>query len=131
MKSLKLIYSGGLATFDLVTPLTGVECDIQNAMVNVLTTAGTDSVYPAKGTNLLRDATRGALVDMNACNHISNFAAASTLRFGRSVDYADNPEKLTSFTLLPISRVNQSLVLNSNFKTSTGNIYGSTITTLS
>lgn len=128
MTGLRLIFANGRASFDTTNAVSGVHCDIQNALVNVTTHAGTSSLYPAQGTSLLRDATWGVLIDKPGANHISNFAAAATLQFLQKTAYAPdvNLEYITRVILYPVYLADRWLTLNASFTSSAGKTYGVT-----
>jgi hypothetical protein len=125
MKSLKLDFNGvNGTTIDLVTPLTDFACTMQNALVNLGCIAGSDSLYPNRGTALLTAGLRGILVDINAANHASNFAAIATLSFIQSTEYSDAAETLVGLVVMPSLFNGTKLVVDTQFTTSLGNTYG-------
>ena len=67
---------------------TGNACLRQNAVVHLLTSEGSDPVFPDRGTTLLRDAVRGAVVNRQGAEHVANFAALDTLFFMRQHELA-------------------------------------------
>ncbi len=124
MKSLKLNFNSDGADFDLVQIADGFTCDIQAALVNIGTMAGSDRAYPEKGTNLLKAGVRSALFDIVAANHASNFAALSTLLFIRDHDYDDNPNPLAKIILKPALYDGRLLKLDAEFTGEDGTVSG-------
>lgn len=125
MKTLRLIFSKNGASFDVV-PLEGeFECAVQNALVNIGSVKGSDSVFEDKGTNLLKSALNGALVDLNSANHVTVAAALDTLLFSQATDYPDTTERLSTLALKPASFSGGVITIDAQFKSSLGRVSGS------
>lgn len=62
----------------------------QNAAVILLTIPGTDKIYLTKGTELLTDAVKGKIIDINSASHSGNFAALKVQDFLRDYEYSEN-----------------------------------------
>lgn len=130
MKSLKINFNGADGTvFDLVEVVEGFNCTIQNALVNIGTRRGSDRLMSEKGTDLLKAGIQGVLVDLNAANHASNFAALATLSFTTSVERPDSEETLAALVLQPSFFDGRLLQVDAQFTSSTGAVYG-TLTVL-
>ena len=126
MKGLKLTFAARGASLDLSSLVEDFDCVVQNAMVCIATAAGSDAIYPGKGTNLLKQALSGAVVDVRSAGHASNFAAVDTLFFSRSNDYSDSTEKLAKAELQPVSMSQESLQLTAQFTSTAGKVVGIT-----
>ncbi|MEG1542955.1 MAG: hypothetical protein RR382_00325 [Tannerellaceae bacterium] len=58
----------------------------QKCLVNLVTSAGTDKLYDERGTDLLRTAASGAIINKASANHECNAASINTLFFVRGYD---------------------------------------------
>lgn len=81
VKSLRINFKADGASLDFNSSVDGVDCEIQNALVNIGTEKGSDKIHPQRGTALLGEAVRGAIIDLSSARHSSNFAALYTLSF--------------------------------------------------
>lgn len=61
----------------------------QKYLINTATSNGTDRIYPDRGTNLLKSAIGGCMVDENETMHAGNFAALDTLFFCSYEEHRD------------------------------------------
>lgn len=101
-KSLTLRFdAGGEMTLITDQQVSGMEAVVQNAMVNLLTDAGTDSLFPARGTELFRTALSGGVFNFRSASHACNFAAVDTLFFSREYEVADAGDKLAEIVVEP------------------------------
>ena len=57
------------------------ECIMQKYLINSVTSKNTDKIFPERGTDLLKGAIGGAVIDAQAAMHLGNFAALDTLYF--------------------------------------------------
>lgn len=64
----------------------------QKYLINTVTTAGSDKIYPDRGTNLLAGAIGGAIIDSTSSMHLGNFAALNTIHF---CSYEEHPSVFT------------------------------------
>jgi len=74
-------------------------CTVQNALTHVGTDYGTDRVYPERGTDLLRLATSGTLVNRLWADQRAGLAALRVLAFTRQTDSPANQDQLQEFKL--------------------------------
>jgi hypothetical protein len=79
----------------------GFKAVIQNAMVNLLTDAGTDLIYADRGTTLFFRALNAGIFNYRSASHACNFAASDTLFFSREHEEADADDKLNTVGLEP------------------------------
>ena len=121
---LLLHFNAGGAVFDLENVVTGFDCAAQNALVCIGTNAGSDQVYPSKGTSLYKAATNGALIDLATAQEASNYAAVDTLFFSRQNEMPGVSEVMQSITLTPTTYNGISMVVNATFLSSAGNSVG-------
>jgi len=84
MKSLKITFNESGAIIELDQTVEALGAEVQNGLVNVATSMGSDKIYPDRGTNLLAEATKGAIIDINSARHSANFAALNTTLFIRN-----------------------------------------------
>lgn len=121
--------SGG--TINWGTSVQGFDAVVQNALVNIATDLGSDRVLPAKGTELYRQGASGALSDLAAAGHASNFAALATLFFSRASDVDGTAEeRLKEIRLNPVFFGLQRAELNGQFTGTLGSARGVTATLL-
>ena len=81
MQGLKVDFNSDGAVLRLDKTVAGADAEIQNMLVNAGSLKGSDFIFPSRGTNLLKDAVAGAVVDANSAQHSANFAALATLNF--------------------------------------------------
>ncbi len=124
MKGLKLNFTDAGVEIDLTTPVADFGCEVQNALVDIGIMRGSSRIYPAQGTNLLRNALSGSLIDIAAAGHASNFAALSALTFSRNNDYADTANPLVGVTLKPATFSGLLLKLDAQFTAADGTVSG-------
>lgn len=86
MKDLKIILKGDDSTIDLNSIVEDKMLYEQKALVNMVTTKGSDPVFEDRGTDLLIDAIRGKAYSRSGIIHIGNFAALDTIYFIHSTD---------------------------------------------
>ena len=101
MKGLKVNFTPDGTEISLTEVVQDADCEMQNALINMASLSGGDPLYPGRGTSLLKNAVRGALIDNNAANHASNFAAIATKQFLAAVDYADSLNPVKKVVLQP------------------------------
>ncbi len=106
--------------------VSGFQCVVQNALVNIGTRQGTDPVYDTRGTNLQKDAAYGRLIDLNSAQHSSNFAALDTLSFSRDTEGGD-PSGLAQVNLAPAEFSGNGLSLEAKFLSIDGKSVGITV----
>lgn len=61
--------------------LEGVESDMQACLLNMTCAKGTDFTFPERGTDLLRSAVAGGLIERGSAQHVANFAVEDTKLF--------------------------------------------------
>lgn len=100
------------------------DCTIQNCLVNLGTTKGSDTVFLEKGTKLFARALAGVMINQQEADHTCNFAALDTLFFTNEYDPNIGQERLQDFRLQPQSFNNFRLKAQVQIKTSTGRVIG-------
>lgn len=88
MNDIEVIFNGpyGKTYINLEGKVSGKQVTAQKVLINLATQQGTDKLYPDKGTNLLKQCIGAVMVNENAAQHISNFAALDTLYFINETD---------------------------------------------
>ena len=104
----------------------GFAATAQAIMVNVGTMAGSDPLYPGRGTDLLRDGVEGRLVDTNTAQHRANFAALDTRTFFQELGYLAGEPSLRSLAMGPAALDAGILRLDLRMVSSTGEEIGIT-----
>ena len=99
MRGTKIKFDASGPTFDWSIYLVDFDTTVQNALVNVGTTLGSDPLYPDRGTSLMQDAAQGRMVNKSWANHSANFAALATLAFIRRTDVPANLQLLNDFQM--------------------------------
>lgn len=87
----------------------------QKYLINTATTAGSDKIYPDRGTNLLIGAIGGVIIDSNAAAHLGNFAALNTIHFCSYEEHPDvyrQPGYIIQYDLTPLEYDNSSNILS-------------------
>lgn len=104
MKDIAIVFNGpyGNTFINLNDSVEGKNVTAQKVLVNLATIKGTDKLYPDKGTNLLKQCIGAVMVNENAAQHISNFAALDTLYFINETDglEVDDPIGLEDLDLV-------------------------------
>ena len=124
MKSLKLIFAEKGAVFDFSSTVEGFENDVQVAMVNIATTKESDPIFPDKGTDLLKEAIAGRLINIRNAEHFANFAALDTLFLLRQFEDVANENRLVKVTLKPVEFSAGKLTLDAQFVSASGETIG-------
>lgn len=95
MKSLKLNFGAGGASLDLQSVCEDFDTTIQACLVNFGTSKNpSDKMFPTRGTDLLKQAVRGVLINPSAALHASNFASIDTVFFINEYGPASLDEKV-------------------------------------
>lgn len=93
----------------------GLQASVQNALVNILTPAGSDLLFSQRGTALFATALSGGIFNPRSAAHAANFAASDTLFFSREYDVADTADQLREVSLQPSFTGVDSLTVESGF----------------
>lgn len=129
MEGLKINFTNGDIYIDTNNKVSGFSTTVQNALANIGTRAGTDRIYPNKGTEILKNAAEGKIVGFNVANHESQLAALDTLFFSREYETTNEPtEKMGEVFLDPISYDGLKLKINAAFTDFTGTTTVGTVT---
>lgn len=116
MRGLKIDFVKGAIVINPAAEVTGFDTTVQNALVNVATRQGTDVIYPAKGTVLLKNAVAGKIAGINDANHEAQLASLQTLYFSREYETSvKSTDKLEVMKMAPVSYDGQSLRLTVAF----------------
>lgn len=103
MKGIAVDLTGAYSTkINFTQKVEGKTLQIQKYMINVATTAGSDFIFPNRGTELLSSAIGGALVAVN--NLSDGYAGVDTLYFcnyEESKSVYDSDDNIVNFTLSP------------------------------
>lgn len=127
-KDIRILFDGDNTGFDFSEPVLDFESIIQDALVNTATIRGSDPIYEDRGTNLLSEAVKGNLIDINSAIHASNFASIDTLLFMRQTeDNLTNPLRLSMYELQPVNFTYSGLQLNATFISSDGETIGTSV----
>jgi hypothetical protein len=121
-------FTGDRPRLDLNRSLSGFKSSAQRCLINLGTRQGTDPLYEDRGTNLLRDAVSGRMVDANAAQHSANFAAADTYFFERTFDTPGDPDALAGVTLTTIEYDGQKVNFQAVFVSAGGEQIGASPT---
>ena len=84
MTGVKLNFSTDVPSLDFTQTVTQFDATVQNAMVNLGTLLGSDSLFPDRGTYLLNDAVSGGMINLQWANNFANFAAVRTMVFSKN-----------------------------------------------
>lgn len=101
-RGIKISMDGGACRIVPVL-VTGFESAAQNALVNLITTRGTDKLFAERGTDLSADVYSGAW-GLNAV-HASNMASVDTKVFCRATSDCAKEDKIASIIAQPVSIV--------------------------
>lgn len=123
MTGIAIDFTGELPTFG-TGKVSGFAASVQNALVNIGTAQGSDPVFPDRGTDLQKDAVEGRLIDLNAAQHSSNFAAVDTLAFLRSYTSPDDSTGLLAVQLEPADFTGTRLMIDAIFTSQGGATVG-------
>jgi hypothetical protein len=130
MKGIRLDLEQSGAKFNFDEPIEDFSALIQNCLVNVGTSKDTDRVFEEKGTDLLKDAVSGLLVDPGGIAGSAQFASVDTLFFIRD----NTPDGFDVFVdeirLVPVDFDINNLQIETKFISSDGTEIGN-LTTLS
>lgn len=85
MDDLKVDFNGS-GRLDLSSRTTGRDTTCQKSLVTLVTAAGTDKLFPEKGTDLERQCIGATILDGNNAMHMCNFAALDALYFINDTD---------------------------------------------
>lgn len=103
MRAVAVDFTGGYTTrINFKREVTGKALQEQKYLVNVATNAGSDPIFPKRGTKLLDSAIGGALMSINGLT--DGFAAVDTVYFcnyEESKAMYESPDNVRVFTLTP------------------------------
>jgi len=99
MIGVRINFSGAQPAFDWSQTAVDFDSTVQNAMVNLGTQLGSDSLFPDKGTYILQDAAQGRMINLQWANNMSNFAAMRTLVFSKNTDVPGDKFGMQALTL--------------------------------
>lgn len=124
MNGIRLSFGEAGPVFDFRTPVREFYSTVQNALVNVGTSLGSDKVFVERGTDLKLDGAQGRMATKVWANHSANFAALRTLSFVQQNDQETNSWKLQSFTLRCEKLVLDTVTLNVQAVSAGGQVVG-------
>ena len=105
MRAVAIDFTGGYTTrINFRREVSGKSLQEQKYLVNVATKAGSDPVFPKRGTKLLDSAIGGALMSINGLT--DGFAAVDTVYFcnyEESKAMFESSDNVIAFTLTPTS----------------------------
>lgn len=105
MRAVAIDFTGGYTTrINFRREVSGKSLQEQKYLVNVATKAGSDPVFPKRGTKLLDSAIGGALMSINGLT--DGFAAVDTIYFcnyEESKAMFESSDNVIAFTLIPTS----------------------------
>ena len=103
MRAVAIDFTGGYTTrINFRREVSGKSLQEQKYLINVATNAGSDPVFPKRGTKLLDSAIGGALMSINGLT--DGFAAVDTVYFcnyEESKAMYESPDNVRAFTLTP------------------------------
>lgn len=102
MKGLAINFIKGAAVLVPTGQVEDFDATVQNVAVNIVTTVGSDGIFPDRGTGLFKQALRGIIMNINEAHRVSTEARLDTLFFIRKHDPADEEIKLGICSLSPI-----------------------------
>lgn len=126
MRALRINFEASGPVFDFSSPLVDFDTTVQNALVTLGTDAGSDPIFPDRGTALLLSATSGMMVNQVYANHAGNFAALDVLAFIQETELQANPYKMQNFTLVSTSLTNDNVIFTAQATGVNGEIRGIT-----
>lgn len=129
-RGIKINFDDFGAQLSLDEEVSGFDASVQCALVNVGTIAGTDIVYPNKGTNLLTKANKGSLITDTSAQHAANFAALTTEFFYKTLEEGTETRDNDSINELNLTLVEFNSV-SATFAADITSLGGATITTTS
>jgi hypothetical protein len=124
MKGLAITFASTGPVINTDAYLDGFNTTVQNGMVDIGTAQGSDPMFPTRGTDLMRTALDGGIVNYTSARHASNFAALSTLTFTTSNEDVLAEERLVDLTLSPVELDVFHMKVEAQFTSSLGNIVG-------
>lgn len=124
MKSVKLSFEEKGVQFDFSAPVEDFANEVQTAMVNIATSKGSDPINPDKGTDLLKEAVAGRLINIRSAEHFANFAALDTLFLFRQFEDTNDQNRLAKVTLKPVEFAAGKLTLDAQFTSASNEVIG-------
>jgi len=94
VKSISIKFEESGVRLDPSSLVENFDATVQAALVNFGTQASGDRMFPTRGTNLLRQAVRGQLINPREAMHSANFAAIQTVFFLNEFGPATMPDKI-------------------------------------
>ena len=125
--ALKFSTDGKTGAIITQTEVSGFAATVQDALVNVATRAGSDPVFPDKGTSVQLDAASGALISVSSAQHSANYAASDTVFFLREFPDTNDPTNangLAAMKLVAPDFNGESLDLNAQLTSIGGAVVG-------
>lgn len=131
MEGLKVNFLNGDIYIEPEAKVTDFDATVQNALANIGTRQGTDRIYPAKGTDILKSAVEGKIAGLNVANHEAQLAAINTLFFSREYETSTNLSvRLGKVFMDTLSYDGAKLRINSAFTNFSETITKGTVTLL-
>lgn len=124
MTGIKIQFNGRQSEILPDQTVSGFDATVQNSMVCVGTVAGSDRMFPAKGTNLLPSALQGRLINRQLAIHETNYASVDTLFFINETDAEGAEERLAAVALQILNMTTEELQLEAQFTSSLGKTVG-------
>lgn len=116
MKDIAVRFNGVPDTvFDFGRMVEGKAAEEQRYIINMATGAGTDRIYPDRGTDLLADTSGSVVFDENGAAHIGNFAALDTTLFMEQVSTEErmaSNDAIYVTSVTPVSYSNEKRILH-------------------
>lgn len=116
MRDLRIQFNGETGTRLLLNEtVEGKRLLQQKYLINTATTAGSDRIYPNRGTTLLAKAIGGAIINEKEAAHLGNFASLDTLHFCTYEEHPDiytQPGYVMQYDLEPLSYDNSTNILS-------------------
>lgn len=116
MKDIKVKFNLGADTrLNLKAVVEGKDLYQQKYLINTVTSANSDPIFPERGTTLLQQLINGAIISREEASHAGAFAAINTDYFCTYEEHKsiyESGDYVMSFSLIPINYNNDSRVLS-------------------
>jgi hypothetical protein len=124
VKGLKLNFDPEGASISLNEIVEGFDAVVQNALVVIGTSQGSDKMLPDKGTKLLEYGVKAMIINRISAIHAANFASIDALFFSRTYESPRETDKLASIELSVQDKDAYKLALVAKFTSISGKVKG-------
>lgn len=128
LKGIKIIFDpDNKARVDWSNPVTGFDATVQCVLCHIGTSAGSDSVFPDRGTSLLTYGLVGRLGSIREAVHECNFASVKAKDFIEDHTPPEIIERISRIRITPLEISRQRLDTNISIDTTSGLVVGSSL----